>query len=164
MMTLGPGSGRYRLFPIVDTYPVPVGEGRGPARGLFASSRLRRNKEAGQAIVEFALTFSLFLILLLGGIDLAWDVNQKSNFNFVVTQAATCVATAGCDPNTLGPQTASGLGLNPAKLSLNVVTNGGATQVVGSYQGVSLTNFLPPISFSATVTATCVGCLNQPFR
>jgi Flp pilus assembly protein TadG len=110
---------------------------------------MRRNKAAGQAIVEFALSFSLFLILLLGGIDLAWDLNQKSNFDYVVTQAATCVDTAGCNPTALAPQTASGLGLNPANLNLQV----SGKQVTATYQGVSLTHFLPAIQFSATVTA-----------
>lgn len=119
---------------------------------------MRRNRETGQAIIEFALVFSLFLILMLGGIDLAWDVNQKSNFNYVVTQAATCVATFNCDPSTLSKQTAGGLGLNPANLILTVT----GPQVTATYQGVSLTHFLPAIPFSATVTATCVGCLNKP--
>ncbi len=121
-------------------------------------AEMRRNKEAGQAIIEFALTFSLFLVLLLGGIDVAWDVNQKSNFDYVVTQAATCVATAGCDWSTLSVQTATGLGLIPANLTLTVI----GTAVTGTYQGVSLTHFLPAITFSATVNATCVGCLGSP--
>lgn len=157
MMTpaLGPKGGS--LFSIVDAR-----DGGSCQQGASAPSRKRlarplptRNKQAGQAIVEFALTFSLFLILLLGGIDLAWDVNQKSNFDYVVTQAATCVATVNCVPATLGAQTASGLGLNPANLNLTV--NG--LTVSATYQGVSLTHFLPAITFNATVTATCLGCL-----
>ena len=120
---------------------------------------MRRKREAGQAIIEFAMTFSLFLILLLGGIDLAWDVNQKSNFDYAVTQAATCLATYNCDPSTLYTQTATGLGLNAANLPpLNV---SGQT-VSASYQTTSLTHFLPTITFSATITAPCVGCIGSP--
>jgi hypothetical protein len=120
-----------------------------PGQEAFGRIRAGHKKEAGQSIIEFAMVFSLFLILLLGGLDVAWDVNQKSNFDYVVTQAATCVDTTGCDPIALSAQTATGLGLTPANLTLTI---SGKT-VTASYQGVSLTHFLPAITFSATITA-----------
>jgi hypothetical protein len=160
MMTLRSGFQWHHLFSSVHTGPAvrTATNVSTAAQRIADRARPTRNGEAGQSIIEFALVFMLFLILVLGGIDLAWDVNQKSNFDYVVTQTSTCVATYNCDWSSLSATTASGLGLNPANLNLTV----GGTVVTATYQGVSLTHFLPAITFNATVTAPCIACLGAP--
>lgn len=115
---------------------------------------MRREKETGQAIIEFALSFSLLLILLLGGLDLGWAEICKQNLDFTAQQTATCVANtpANCpDATAYATSLANGLGLN-GPISISEATSSTSVTITATYTA-SLTGFAGNIPLAATATA-----------
>jgi Flp pilus assembly protein TadG len=115
---------------------------------------MKRGKQTGQAIIEFALSLSLFLILLLGGLDLGWAEICKQNLDYTAQTTATCLAQtpANCpDATTYATSLANGLGLRgPIGISSSQTPT--YTTVTATYTA-SLTGILGNIPLSVTATA-----------
>jgi hypothetical protein len=56
---------------------------------------IRPRRAAGQTLVEFALMFPLFILLLFGMIELAFMVNAQLSLNFATRDASLLAAEAG---------------------------------------------------------------------
>lgn len=116
---------------------------------------MRRNRQAGQAIIEFALTFSLFLILLLGGLDVGWAEICKQNLDYTAQTTATCLAQtpANCpDATAYATTLANGLGLHGSIAVTPPTYTPNSVTLTVSYTA-SLTGILGNIPLSATATA-----------
>jgi Flp pilus assembly protein TadG len=149
---------RTRLFSIVHASLAArtVTDVRAPIQGHLKGARAIRKKEAGQAIIEFALSFTLFLTLLLGGLDLGWAEICKQNLDYTVQTTATCLAQtpANCssDPQAYAISLANGLGLHGSILVTPPTYGPGSVTITATYTA-SLTGFLGNVPLSATATA-----------
>ena len=56
---------------------------------------LRRGREAGQTLVEFALVFPIFIVLLLGTIEFGFVFNAVLSANYATRDASLVAAEAG---------------------------------------------------------------------
>jgi len=77
----------------------------------------RRKRSRGQAMVEFALVFPLFLVIILGLIEIAFYFKDRLGIQIAVLDAARSISAAGTQPSSddaaLRAITTSGLlGLN----------------------------------------------------
>lgn len=69
-----------------------VGQGQAPER------RGRHGRDSGQALVEFALVFPIFIVLLLGTIEFAFVFNAVLSANYATRDASLIGAEAGSNP------------------------------------------------------------------
>jgi hypothetical protein len=53
-------------------------------------------REKGAVLIEFALVLSIFLLLILGGMDLQRLANAKSNVDWIAQTLATCTKAGSC--------------------------------------------------------------------
>jgi Flp pilus assembly protein TadG len=64
-----------------------------------------RNKQRGQALIEFALILPVACIMMLGAADLLMLISTNSNLNYVAQQTAVwCSETTSSQPNCLPNQ------------------------------------------------------------
>jgi hypothetical protein len=61
----------------------------------MAHGTLRNNRQAGQTLVEFALVFPIFVVLLLGTIEFAFVFNAVLSANYATRDASLIGAEAG---------------------------------------------------------------------
>ena len=108
---------------------------------------MKTNRQRGQALIEFALILPIFLFLALAGADLLWLENQKSNLDYITTEAAICNDKAGCNPVAYVSAAAPGLHLNPAQIT---VTVNAPNSVTLAYTTQSLTGFIPAVKLTET--------------
>ena len=80
-------------------------EQQGRARRFLGSwlSRPAGRGSRGQSLVEFALVFPIFLLLLFGIIEFAFVFNAQLSLNYATRDAALIAAEAG---NNAKPRTA----------------------------------------------------------
>jgi Flp pilus assembly protein TadG len=84
--------------PTNGTFVLPTQKpGRSVIRARFGNSRARprRPSSSGQSLVEFALIFPLFFVLLLAVIEFAFALNALVSIDFATRDAALAAAEAG---------------------------------------------------------------------
>jgi len=117
----------------------------------------KKQTEDGSILFEFALVMPIFLILILGGIDLVLATSAKSNLSYVAMQTAACRAqTPDNCRNFQGYATklAADIGLNaPVAVTLDDAC-AGCVKVIASMTTIPVGPFFPAINFVSTATAT----------
>lgn len=111
-------------------------------------------RQQGQALLEFAVILPVFLILLLGGIDLTAAFGSMNALNHLAEDGARCAALSSCNatlPSYVASE-ASVLGLPPVTMIRETITNGG-------YAFVQITVFYPHHA-----TTGFLAVLNRTFR
>lgn len=107
-----------------------------------------RNQK-GTALIEFALVLPVFLLLVLGAMDLSFCQMAKSNLGYLTTQAANCAAKQGCNVQGYVDGSAPGLSLDPTAIT---VTRSGDTVTLSTlYKPIG--PVFPKVQLSVTATA-----------
>lgn len=102
----------------------------------------------GQTLIEFALILPVFLILLLGGLDVGWFLYQAHIQSSVTAEGAECVSkNPSCDVDAFVTNQSQGLGLRP--VTFNVSYSGGIVRTVGIYK---FTNWLGTVTVTRTAS------------
>lgn len=111
--------------------PHGVGRWTGQGGRLDEHSKRQRN-ERGQAMVEFALTITLTLLLVFGMIDFSRAIYTASVIQWAAQQGAR---TAMVDPAGVRAAVVNRLaGLDPDEVDVNVTTGANTVQVEVSYE------------------------------
>jgi Flp pilus assembly protein TadG len=111
-----------------------------------------RNQK-GVALLEFALVLPIFLLLVLGAMDLSFCQMAKSNLNYLTTQAASCAAKKTCTAQGYIDSSAAGLSLNPAAITVGTTITPGETTVTLSMTYKPIGPVFPKVNLSATAKA-----------
>ena len=106
-------------------------------------------KQKGTALVEFALVLPVFLLLVLGAMDLSFCQMAKSNLNYLATQAANCSAKKSCNVQGYVNDSALGLSMNPK--AITVTQEGDTVTLSTTYRPIG--PVFPKVALSATATA-----------
>jgi Flp pilus assembly protein TadG len=102
----------------------------------------------GQALVEFALTVSVFMLLLLGTFDLARAYLSYTVVTNVAREASRYALAHQAEPSWIADATLAGrnlaVGIDPARLTLTVSASStpGYVTVSGDYRFQSVTPFV----------------------
>ena len=88
----------------------------------MSSPRERVNPQRGSILLELALCLPIFLLLVIGGLELDFLALARQHVDYIATSAARCAATAGCDVNDNVYQNATGLSVSTADLNCTVDT------------------------------------------
>jgi|SRR5580658_1514385 Flp pilus assembly pilin Flp len=111
--------------------------------------RIRKwRHENGAVLVEFAVILSIFLLLILGGLDLERMANAKSNVDWIAQQIATCTKAKSCAGAT-PPSLASGFGMD----SKNISPKSDANPITVTYQWQPISPFFKAQTLTSTATA-----------
>ena len=106
-------------------------------------------KQRGAALIEFALVLPIFLLLVLGSMDLFFCEMAKANLSYITTQAANCSTQKGCDVQGYVNSAAPGLSLS-AK-AITVTRSGNTVTLSTTYKPIG--PVFPSVNLSATATA-----------
>jgi Flp pilus assembly protein TadG len=109
---------------------------------------MMRNQR-GAALLEFALIVPVFLLLILGAMDLLLCEMAKSNLSYITTQAANCAAKKGCDVKGYVDSAAGGLSMDGKSISIS--QKGDTVTLSTHYNPIG--PVFPSITLSATATA-----------
>jgi Flp pilus assembly protein TadG len=115
---------------------------------------MRTNR--GAVLLEVALTLPIFLLLILGGIDLNLMMSAKSSLDYVTVETARCVAEtpASCpSPSAYAQTLAHGVGINGTLSATVSATSSGAT-VNTTYAWQPVSPFFRQVTLTATATVT----------
>ena len=107
-----------------------------------------RSREQGAVLIEFALIVSIFLFMILAGLDLQRMENTKSNLDWIAQQIATCTKAKTCAGAT-PPSLASGFSMN----SKNISPANDANPITVTYKWEPISPFFQAKTFSSTATA-----------
>lgn len=132
-----------------------INQNRGRSRGR---TRLGTHGR-GQALVEFALVFPVFLLVLFGLIEFAFLLNAQLSLNYATRDAALIAAEAGSDA------AADCLILNKVNDDLNAPTAEGNVAAVHIFSATETGGQLSPAREQIYVrggTTTC-GSLSVPY-
>lgn len=121
----------------------------GPTSSTSPRLRRRRSKERGQSLVEFAIGVPIFLLLLLGLVDVGNGVNAY----LTVTSASRDAARLGSQGNATESGLLTMVGKETTKLpgGVPIVSETAATCGTGTVPGVCIDGV------SANVTETTPG-------
>jgi hypothetical protein len=108
-----------------DMYPTQY-----PEDGLRGLTK----KQKGAVLIELAFALPIFMLFMLGALDLLLCVTQRGSVVFLTQQAAVCLQKVGCDANVYIQNNAPALGLNMNYLTYTVSIN--QVQISYNYQPV----------------------------
>ncbi len=130
-----------------------VGRHRAPVASLVDA------RGRGQALVEFALIFPIFVMLLMGIIEFAFMFNAQLSLNYATRDAALVAAEAGSNAN------ADCLILRQVDANLTAPTNKAAVIAVVIFSATETGNQLSPAAqqvYSRGGSTTC-GAITVPY-
>ena len=128
-------------------------------RGLSRGHTRLGTHGRGQALVEFALIFPVFLLVLFGLIEFAFILNAQLSLNYATRDAALIAAEAGNDPS------ADCLILKQVDADLNPPTNEGNVITVHIFSATETGRQLSPakeMTYTRGGSTTC-GSLTAPY-
>jgi hypothetical protein len=105
-------------------------------------------REKGTVLIEFALVLTVFLLLILGGVDLQRMANAKSNVDWIAQTIATCTknnSCAGATPSSL----ASGFSMD----TKNINPKNDQNPITVTYKWEPISPFFKPTTLTSTATA-----------
>jgi|ERR1700730_3111029 Flp pilus assembly protein TadG len=124
---------------------------------LLAHRSIKKTKNDGSILFEFALVLPIFLILILGGVDLVLATSAKSNLSYVAIQTAACGAQTPKNCPILedyAEKIARDIGMNAPVTLDDQSACAGCVKVVARMTTIPVGPFFPAINFASTATAT----------
>jgi Flp pilus assembly protein TadG len=146
--------------------------------------RERQGRETGQSLVEFALVFPIFLVMLLAIIEFAFLMNGQLSINYATRDAALVAAEAGnglgadcvilqkVEQDVTAPANPANISQvqifwtnangQPLDTSGNVTTFGSGSQAADTYNRASSTTCTFADGTTLTVPYSLQGTANYP--
>jgi Flp pilus assembly protein TadG len=129
---------------------------------LLAHRSIKKTKSNGSILFEFALVMPIFLILILGGVDLVLATAARSNLSYVAIQTAACGAQTPTNCPILedyAEKIARDIGMNAPVTLDKLSACAGCVKVVVRMTTIPVGPFFPAINFASTATATITATI-----
>jgi len=115
---------------------------------------IRRNKQRGSAMVEFALILPVFLLLAVGGMCMLMAWNTYGNVGYIAQQVAQCRANYLLGGAAAAGSQCPGAGNGAATTYANTLGTGMNVNAFNVNSGASLT-------VTETTGTPCAGCIQE---
>jgi Flp pilus assembly protein TadG len=123
-----------------------------------------KQKQKGQAILEFAVILPLFVFISFGLIDIQWSIERAADLDYIVTEVARCEAIKGdaCtganNPTLYATQLATNVGMHVQDLTVvSAQCNFTSCTTVMTYNYKALGVWFPKMIIQRTGTAALPG-------
>lgn len=111
--------------------------------------------QSGTAAIEMAIGLSIFVIAILGVLEMGRLMWAQNALNYAVQQGARCMLVGACDTTTAPTTAANASGFGFASTVFTATTPACGHQVVASY-GYS---FMTSLIVNTPITLTATACM-----
>lgn len=124
---------------------------------------MKRKRERGQAILEFAIILPVFLLIGFGLCDVQWCLSRAANLEYIVNETARCMAVQALpctelgSPNSYAMMLGENLKMVPAQMKIIPVPlcnpSTGICKITMTYQYEPIGAYFPKVLIERTGVA-----------
>jgi len=119
----------------------------------FAAMRGSVRSQTGTAAIEMAIGLSIFVVAILGVLEMGRLMWAQNALNYAVQQGARCMLVGACDTTSAPTTAANASGFGFDKSVFTATTQACGNQVAASYSYSFMTSLIVDTPITLTATA-----------